>query len=114
MLTLAADGIFSFSDKPLKFILYIGVLSFTMSIFLFAFGVIASIYGWSVAMTIWLIYVIFFLGKYAQYILGIMGQYLTRIYDESRARPLYIVDKNINIDNYGNTQYYNTIEKKLG
>lgn len=114
MLTLAADGIFSFSDKPLKFILYMGILSFTMSIFLFVFGVIASIYGWSVAMSIWLIYVIFFWGSTLLISLGIMGQYLTRIYDESRARPLYIVDKNMNIENYANTQYYNTIEKKLG
>lgn len=114
MLTLAGDGIFSFSDKPLQWVLYMGMLFFTISICLLVLGIIASISGWSGTLAIWLICTMFFFGSTLLLALGIMGQYVLRIHKESRGRPLYIVHKKMNVDSYETEPYYQPVEKMLG
>lgn len=114
MLTLAADGIFSFSDKPLQWVLYTGMLFLTLSICLLVLGIIASISGWSGMLAIWLICTMFFFGSTLLLALGIMGQYVLRIHKEARGRPLYIVDKKMNVDSYETEPYYQPVEKMLG
>ncbi|MBM7652250.1 glycosyltransferase family 2 protein [Neobacillus cucumis] len=92
MLKLSVDGITSFSYKPLKFA---GIAGTALSVSGFFYLLIvlylklfttATITGWSSLIVIQLLFSGFIL-----IILGIMGEYMGRIYDESKQRPLYIV-----------------------
>lgn len=90
MLKLAADGIFSFSVKPLKFISwlgmgFIGVAGLSLIVLLIL--LICQVPGgnW------WLADLMVGLTGVMLTALGIVGEYIARIYDESRGRPLYIV-----------------------
>jgi dolichol-phosphate mannosyltransferase len=92
MLKLSMDGITSFSYKPLKFA---GIAGTALSVSGFFYLLIvlylklfttATITGWSSLIVIQLLFSGFIL-----IILGIMGEYMGRIYDESKQRPLYIV-----------------------
>ena len=92
MLRLGIDGITSFSHVPLELALHVGYVVAGLS-FLAGIGdVIAKIFnantvpGWlSIAITI------SFLGGMQLLILGVMGTYMGRMYDEVKQRPLYIV-----------------------
>lgn len=93
MLKLAFDGITSFSSKPLILIGYLGGLMFSLGFITFV-GVIIkniieniNILSLSVVFTFnIMVFGLVFIA------LGIMGQYIGRIFDESKARPLYIID----------------------
>ncbi|MFD2614355.1 glycosyltransferase family 2 protein [Paenibacillus gansuensis] len=92
MLKLSLDGILSFSYKPLKLAVYSG-LAVSGSGFLYLLYVLymsmftdATIKGWPSLVSIMLIFNGFML-----LILGILGEYVGRIYDESKGRPLYVV-----------------------
>lgn len=100
MLKLAADGIFSFSTKPLKLLGGLGMISIIISICLLIYSLISYAFklnnlsaGWTSIM----VTVTFFAG--VQLVsLWIMSEYIGRIYDETKQRPQYIIDKKINID----------------
>ncbi len=88
----ALDGIFSFSTVPLTLIYYAGCVisacSFVLALFYAYRRLIshAGPYGFAT-----IICVLLFLGGMILLSLGIIGQYIARIYDEVRARPLYTV-----------------------
>jgi glycosyltransferase involved in cell wall biosynthesis len=92
MIAFAIDGITSFSYKPLKIATYIGfTLSFTS--FLYLLVVIfqklftgSTIAGWASIVAVNLLF-----NGIILMLLGIIGEYIGRIYDESKNRPLYIV-----------------------
>lgn len=88
---LAYNGIFSFSDLPVKFIFFSGVvllvLSFAYILYLaityFFFGGVPE--GFATLITVIIVF------SSVQLIsLGVIGEYMLRIYDESRKRPLFI------------------------
>ncbi len=92
MIKLCMDGIISFSYKPLKLAVYAGAL-LSGSGFLYFLYVLylalftdATMKGWPSMISIMLIFNGFIL-----LILGIIGEYIGRIYDETKRRPLYIV-----------------------
>lgn len=92
MMKLSMDGIISFSYKPLKLAIYAGVI-LSGSGFLYFLYVLylalftdATMKGWPSLISIMLIFNGFIL-----LILGIIGEYVGRIYDETKGRPLYIV-----------------------
>ncbi|MBQ4074875.1 MAG: glycosyltransferase family 2 protein [Clostridia bacterium] len=90
MLKLAADGIFSFSVKPLKFITWMGMgLIFLAGLMLLTLLIllICGVAGgnW------WLADLMVGLTGVILSALGVVGEYIARIYDETRGRPLYIV-----------------------
>lgn len=96
MLRLAFDGIASFSDKPLKISAGLGFFLSLIS-FLYLFVVlIEKILGFSMTPG-WasLIAVQLFFNGIMLIILGIIGTYIGRIYEESKARPLYIIREKI-------------------
>ena len=89
----ALEGITSFSTAPLRVATYLGVLTALLA-FAFALYVVGKAFlfgdpvaGWPTMMT-----VILFLGGVQLMALGLIGEYLGRLYEESKQRPLYLVD----------------------
>jgi glycosyltransferase involved in cell wall biosynthesis len=94
LLKLAFDGIVSFSTAPLKLALVLGLV-----VSAFGFAAIAlivylrlthsvSLVGWTSLMVI-----VLFLGGIQLITIGIVGEYIARIYEEVKARPLYLVGR---------------------
>ena len=98
MLKFAADGIVSFSNVPLRVALQAG---FAVSGLAFAFGVaalVAKLAGlYRVSGLASLAIVTAFLGGMQLIVLGVMGEYIARIHDEVKNRPLYIVRETIGV-----------------
>ncbi len=100
MLKLAADGIISFSTKPLKIVGGLGITSIIISLVILIYSLVSYIFelnnlvpGWTSIM----VAITLFSGVQLLSI-WIMSEYIARIYDETKDRPQYIVDKMINID----------------
>jgi polyisoprenyl-phosphate glycosyltransferase len=94
MMNFAVDGIVSFSNAPLRLALALG---FTVSIISFVYGVVAILLKVIGAFTVpgWtsIIFVASFLGGVQLIVLGVVGEYVGRIYVETKRRPLYIVNR---------------------
>jgi len=88
----AIDGVTSFSTAPLRLATYVG-LATACTAFVFALWVIgkAMMYGDPVAGWPTMMAVILFLGSVQLVALGVIGEYLGRLYEESKQRPLYLV-----------------------
>lgn len=89
----ALEGITGFSTVPLRAATYFGLFT-AVSAFLFAVWVVAkaALYGDRVAGWPTMMAVILFLGGVQLIALGLIGEYLGRLYEESKQRPLYLVD----------------------
>ena len=100
MLKLAQDGIFSFSIKPLKIVGAMGILSVLISIILFVYAVLSYAFNWNNLVPGWtsLMVTITFIGGMILISLWMIGEYIGRIYDETKRRPEYIIDETINIE----------------
>lgn len=85
----AMDAITSFSYKPLRMTFVLAVASF-LSAILFAIAALASTYN---GMSYAIFATIFLMSSLLMLCLGIMGEYLGRVYDEVRARPLSIINR---------------------
>ncbi len=99
MLRFAMDGITSFSYLPLQFATYVGfviaglsVLGILLTIILRLSGS-QAFYGQATTLVM-----VLFLGGIQLISLGIIGEYLGRIYDEVKNRPLYIVDEAVGFE----------------
>jgi glycosyltransferase involved in cell wall biosynthesis len=95
MLGFAWNGITSFSAYPMKLILGIGFLTFLLSAgigfwALFAFFTGKTVPGWTS-----IVVPIFLFGGLQMVALGIIGEYIGKIYMEVKARPRYLVDEHI-------------------
>ncbi|PGE18941.1 glycosyltransferase [Bacillus toyonensis] len=99
MIKFASDGIIAFSTKPLRIVMSLGLLSVLISIIVLLYTITVKIIG-DGTQTGWasiMVAITFFSG--IQLLgLGIVGQYIARIYDESKNRPIYIVKETINIE----------------
>lgn len=89
--SLAIDGIISFSTVPLRLATYLGIISATIALIMILlvlywriFAPVSQLIGYSL-ITI----AIFFLGSVQLICIGILGEYIGRIYEEVKARPLY-------------------------
>lgn len=99
MIKFATDGIVSFSTKPLKIVSFLGLLSIVLSIVIFLYSIISKVFihqtivGWASIVDI-----IAFFGGLQLISLGIVGEYVARIYEESKNRPLYIIKSTKNLE----------------
>lgn len=91
MLRLAANGIVSFSHVPLRFALILGVVVAGLSFLVGVYAVLVKLFGQTVHGWTSIVVPIAFLGGVQLIVLGMMGAYIGRIYDEVKHRPLYIV-----------------------
>lgn len=90
----ALEGVTSFSTVPLRVATYVGVLTALLA-FVYALWIVVKamlwgdpVAGWPTMMT-----VILLLGGVQLMALGMIGEYLGRLYEESKQRPLYLVDR---------------------
>lgn len=95
----ALDGIFSFSQVPLMLSTYLGffisLVSFMLGLWFFIaklMGLLPDVPGWSSIAVI-----ILFIGGVQLLSVGVLGQYIGRIYDEVKKRPPYIIKQSLGI-----------------
>lgn len=98
MLQLALDGVTSFSIKPLRFIFTFGVLMFFVSLFLLGYAGYVKLYGNTVPGWTSLMFTVLFLGGIQLFCIGIVGEYIGKIYSEVKERPRYIIEKDTHIN----------------
>lgn len=93
MLAFAFDGITSFSIKPIRLITSLGVITFILSVVfalyaLISFAIHHTVPGWtSTVLSIW------FFGSLQIIAIGIVGEYIGKIYLESKHRPRFFIEK---------------------
>lgn len=93
MLSFALDGITSLSIKPIRFICTLGVVIFLVSIFLLCYFIVGyflgnTVEGWATTVvSIWGI------GGLELLATGVIGEYVGKIYMETKGRPRYIVEE---------------------
>ncbi|MEO5962214.1 MAG: glycosyltransferase family 2 protein [Thermomonas sp.] len=89
----ALEGITSFSTAPLRTATYLGVVTALVA-FVYAIWIVLKAMLWGDAVAGWptMMSVILFLGGVQLVALGLIGEYLGRLYEESKQRPLYLVD----------------------
>ena len=94
MIGLAFDGITSFSIKPVRIIINIGFI-FSIFSFIYLVYVIVSQLGGANNVRGWssIVALISFFGSFQILCIGIIGEYISKIYIETKHRPKYLVDK---------------------
>ena len=96
MLAFAIDGITSFSVKPLRLITGVGMGIFVVSLFMLLYALISwlcgrAVDGWtSTLCSIWMV------GGIQLLSLGVIGEYVGKIYNETKHRPRFIIERYLN------------------
>jgi polyisoprenyl-phosphate glycosyltransferase len=93
MIRFAIDAVTSFSVKPLALASFVGVISGFAAVIMLVYSIIARFVlktepGWSSLMA-----VVTLLGSVQLLVLGIFGEYLGRLYEQSKGRPLFIIQQ---------------------
>lgn len=97
MFNFAWDGITSFSVKPIRFVLNIGIIMFIISMVVLIYCFVVKITGntvtgWTfIACSIWAV------AGIEMFAIGLVGEYIGKIYVETKSRPRYIIDKDLTI-----------------
>lgn len=103
MIHFAMDGIISFSVLPLKFVMWTGMIAIWLALLGIIVAVIVRVFqlydlklgrGWAS-----LFVAVLFMGGVQLLSLGIMGEYLGRIYTEVKRRPLYAIQEQLGFEN---------------
>ena len=93
MLALAFDGITSLSVKPIRMVFFAGLLIMMLSFIGIVWAVIAAFMGKSVAGWASLACIVCFMGGVQALFLGVIGEYIGKIYLEVKGRPRYIISE---------------------
>lgn len=99
MLALAWEGITSLSVKPIRMIMWLGIIIFILAMLFGIYSLVTfflgqTVSGWtSTFISLWA------LGGLQLFAIGIIGEYLGKVYLETKQRPRFIVEKFINDDN---------------
>jgi len=93
LIILGTDAIFSFSNFPIKMCLYLGTIGTVVFFLAGIYALVDKLFGWSVLGWSSTVLSIYFLGSIQLIFLGIVGEYVYRIYKESQKRPIYLVKK---------------------
>jgi polyisoprenyl-phosphate glycosyltransferase len=99
MVRFALDGITSFSILPLRFATYVGMVTILASMGVIVWALVSKyvlhhvVEGWTGLMI-----VVAVLASVQLLMIGILGEYIGRIYEEVKRRPLYVVGDTVNVD----------------
>jgi dolichol-phosphate mannosyltransferase len=99
-LRLAMDAVFSFSYKPLHVFSYFGTVIALVGFILAVVFVVKKLIGSGIEVAGWvsLMIGILFLGGVQLISIGVLGEYIARIYDEVKSRPLFVVKRTTGIN----------------
>lgn len=95
MLNFAIDGITSFSVKPLRLITTLGLLFVIVAIGIIGYAIYEYLCGYTVAGWTSLLVSVWFIGGVVLTSIGVIGEYIGKIYREVKRRPRYFVEKQI-------------------
>lgn len=98
MLRLAIDGITSFSVRPLRLITIFGFAVALMSLLLILYNVMSWMRGETIPGWASTILPVYFLGGAHLFALGIIGEYIGKIYQETKRRPRYFVEAEVSLE----------------
>ena len=93
MLALAFDGITSLSIKPIRLIIGLGAIISVLGVVAIIWAIVMQILGHTVAGWASLVCIVAFLGGIQLLSLGVIGEYIGKIYLETKARPRYIISE---------------------
>ena len=102
MLRFAADGILSFSTKPLQMSVAMGMFCASLALLGIFYALFMRLFtniwveGWTALMI-----AVLFIGGVQLISLGILGEYVGRIYNETKQRPLYVVQEYLGFEQAG-------------
>ena len=96
MIAFALDGITSFSVKPMRLILSVGAVIFCLSLIALLWALIAKLSGHSVGGWTSLMCSIWMIGGIQLLSLGVIGEYIGKIYSETKRRPRFIIERVLN------------------
>ena len=95
MINFAVDGITSFSVKPIRLILNVGIIIFVISIIMILYALINKIIGNTVSGWTFIVCSIWLIAGVQMMSLGVIGEYIGKIYNETKRRPKYIIEYNL-------------------
>jgi dolichol-phosphate mannosyltransferase len=95
MIRLGTDGVVGFSDKPLYVAIGFGFVMMLVALLGLVYVVLSSIFGWGDLVRGWasVIITVMFFSAVQLIFLGVIGMYVSRVFVEAKARPLYIVKR---------------------
>ncbi len=93
LFTLANDAIFSFSRFPIRLCLYLGIIGTIVFMFAGIYVLVDKMLGFAIIGWSSTLLSLYFLGSIQLIFLGIVGEYVFRIYKESQNRPIYFIKK---------------------
>ncbi len=96
MLSFAFDGITSFSVKPIRMILTVGFVIFIASIIALIWALVSKLMGSAQAGWTSLMASIWMIGGIQLLSLGVIGEYVGKVYNETKARPRFIIERVLN------------------
>ena len=95
MINFAIDGITSFSIKPLKFITGLGLIISFFSFIIMIYSLLVKILGQTVPGWTFITISIWLIGGIQMLCLGVIGEYIGKIYSETKNRPRYFIEEEI-------------------
>lgn len=95
MLSFAWDGISSFSVKPLRLICVLGFVILFISFIIMVYSLIQKVIGNTVDGWTFIIISIWFIGGLQMISIGIIGEYIGKIYNETKRRPRFIIEEEL-------------------
>ena len=114
LVKLAFDGITSFSIFPLKIAAYVGVFVIGTGIFMFLYICKdAFFYGARYPLFKWLITIIYIFMGVQFLLMWLLGEYIGRMYEQQKSRPLYIIQDTIGVDNENHADTHRIFRKHL-
>lgn len=99
MLRFALDAIFSFSNSPLRLSIYVGMVVLAVDFLLILLMIYLRLFtAYTVPGISGLLLTVLFLGGMQIIMLGVIGEYIGRIFEQAKGRPLYVVDEVVNVE----------------
>ena len=95
MLNFAWNGITSFSIKPIKLVLNVGIIMFIVSILVLIYCLVVKLTGHTVAGWTFIVCSIWIVAAIQMLAIGLIGEYIGKIYSEVKERPKYVIEKDL-------------------
>jgi polyisoprenyl-phosphate glycosyltransferase len=95
MLSFAWNGITSFSNYPMRMVLWFGIINFLLAVLIGVYVLLSMFRGHTVAGWVSIVLPMAYFSGATMVAIGLMGEYIGKIYEEVKARPRYIIEKTI-------------------